>query len=162
MPSLDDDHGSSRAPSDRAHDEASRIMALCKSDGLRAFELVQQQLSVLVLRSQVLLSLSGIVITVTGFSGRAIAETSELARLSIVAGIAVVLAGGAVIVAGVLRVSWATEKIVDDPVETVAGAIRVRDRKSRFLAAGAILFTTGFALYVLAIAQLLAAAKQRP
>ena len=39
--------------------------------------MVERQLSVLVLRTQVMLSLSGIVITVTGFSGRAIAQTSE-------------------------------------------------------------------------------------
>ena len=143
---------------DKARAEATRILTLCKGDGLRAFEMVHSQLAVLVVRSQVLLSLSGIVITVTGFSGRAIAETSRLAQTSIIAGIAAVLFGGLVIVAGVLRVAWATERIVEDPLETVAGAIRVRDRKSGYLGVGAVLFSAGFALYVLAIAQLLAAA----
>ena len=62
--------------------EARNILALCSGDRLRAFEMVQGQLAVLVLRTQVMLSLSGIVITVTGFSGRAIAATSMLARSS--------------------------------------------------------------------------------
>jgi len=48
---------------------------LCLGDALRSYEIVERQLGVLVLRAQVMLSLSGIVITVTGFSGRAIAET---------------------------------------------------------------------------------------
>ena len=45
--------------------------AFAKGDAQKAFEIVERQLGVLILRTQVLLSLSGIVITVTGFSGRA-------------------------------------------------------------------------------------------
>jgi hypothetical protein len=62
-----------------ARKEAERILALAKGDTLKAYEMVERQLSVLVLRTQVILSLSGIVITVTGFSGRAIAQTSNAA-----------------------------------------------------------------------------------
>jgi len=144
-----------------ARREAERILALCKGDALRAFEMVQAQLGVLVLRTQVLLSLSGIVITVTGFSGRAIAETGDLARYAITGGIVVVLTSALTLVSGVLRVSWATERIRDDPLETLVDEIAIRDRKSRFLRWGMLIFSVGFALYVLAIAQLLMAARPR-
>jgi hypothetical protein len=144
-----------------AREETDRLVAFCGGDELRAFELVHQQLGVLVMRTQVLLSLSGIVITVTGFSGRAIAETSALARLSISAGIVVVLLAALVLVAGVLRVSWITARMSADRRETIAAAIVLRERKARFLRGGMLLFSAGFALYVLAITQLLMAAGTR-
>lgn len=142
----------------RPETEAERVLALCNGDALRAFEIVQAQLSVLVLRTQVMLSLSGIVITVTGFSGKAIAETSELARASIVSGLAIVLLAAAVSVGGVLRLRWLTQAIEEDPLATLRAGIRIRDRKTRFLAVALTLFVVGFALYCFAVAQLLVAA----
>jgi hypothetical protein len=138
--------------------EAERILALCGGDAQRAFAMVHDQLSVLVLRTQVMLSLSGIVITVTGFSGRAIAETGLLARTSIVAGLALVLSAAAVAVWGVLRLKWLTQAIEPDALATLRAALRIRDRKARFLAIALALFVLGFALYCFAVSQLLLAA----
>jgi lysylphosphatidylglycerol synthetase-like protein (DUF2156 family) len=139
--------------------EATRILALAEGNGFKAFELVERQLSVLVLRTQVMLSLSGIVITVTGFSGRAIAETSSLARLSISAGIFVVLAAAVVAITGVLRLHWLTQELAPDILTTLARSISIRDAKSRSLRWSLLLFTAGVSLYCFAIAQLLLAAR---
>src|SRR3954469_19696366 len=106
-----------------ANDEARAILDLCEGSKLRAFDKVERQLSVLVLRTQVMLSLSGIVITVTGFSGRAIAQTSELARLSISAGIFVVLAAAVVAITGVLRLHWLTQELDPDILTTLVRSI---------------------------------------
>jgi hypothetical protein len=141
-----------------AHDEAQQVLALTGGDGLRAYELMNQQLGVLVLRTQVLLSLSGIVITVTGFSGRAIAETGALARGSIAAGIFVVLASAAVAIGGVLRLRWLTQELDADVLRMIQRAIEVREKKGRYLSVALLLFVAGFALYCFAIAQLLLAA----
>jgi hypothetical protein len=138
--------------------EAERILALCGGDALRAFEIVQSQHATLVLRTQVMLSLSGIVITVTGFSGRAIAETSQLARLSVVLGLVLVLLAAAVLVAGVLRLKWLTQALREDARASIVFGLELRNRKARFLSIGLLLFVVGFALYVLAVAQLLVAA----
>src|SRR3954464_10921282 len=102
-----------------AREEAERILKLVKGDTLKAYEMVERQLSVLVLRTQVMLSLSGIVITITGFSGRAIAQTSELAPLSISAGIFVVLAAAVVAITGVLRLHWLTQELGADILTTL-------------------------------------------
>lgn len=118
--------------------------------------MVESQLAVLVLRTQVVLSLSGIVITVTGFSGRAIAETSLLARICIISGLFLVLFAAAVGVGGVLRLKWLTQTIQDDILATLRAGIALRDRKSRSLRAALALFIAGFGLYCTAIAQLLA------
>ena len=140
--------------------EASRILELCRGDALRAFDIIQSQHATLVLRTQVMLSLSGIVITVTGFSGKAIASTSQLARVSITLGLLTVLAGAAVLVAGVLRLKWLTQALTEDALSTIVFGIELRNQKARFLSMGLILFVTGFGLYCLAIAQLLLAPRE--
>jgi len=136
-------------------EEARAILDLCDGVKLRAFEKVEAQLAVLVLRTQVMLSLSGIVITVTGFSGRAIAETSPLARLCIVGGLFLVLGAAAFAVWGVLRLKWLTQALSADTLETLRTAIAMRNRKSSFLRTALALFIAGFTLYCTAIAQLL-------
>jgi hypothetical protein len=140
-------------------EEAERVLQLCRNDTLKAYEMVERQLMVLMLRTQVLLSLSGIVITVTGFSGRAVAQTSALARYSISSGIFVVLAAAAAAIWGVVRLSWLTQTIQDDPVAMLMRGIGIRDAKARFLAVALVLFIIGFSLYCFAIAQLLLAAR---
>ena len=136
-------------------DEARRILRLAGDDALRAYEIVERQLAVLVMRTQVLLSLSGIVITVTGFSGRAIAQTSDLARACISIGIFGVLGAAVVAIAGVLRLRWLTQELSEDALTTLVRGLTLRERKSRALATALALFVAGFALYCVAIAQLL-------
>ena len=142
-----------------AREEAERILQLCGGDTLQAYQMVERQLSVLVLRTQVMLSLSGIVITVTGFSGKAIAETSDLARYSISSGILVVLASAVAAMWGVLRLKWLTQAIQEDTIAMLTRGIEIRDEKSKFLRVALLLFVSGFSLYCFAIAQLLIASR---
>src|SRR6185436_14830757 len=109
----------------RPADEASLILALARGDALVAVQIVERQLGVLVLRTQVMLSLSGIVITVTGFSGRAIAQTSNLARLSVSAGILLVLLAASVAIGGVLRLRWLTQALEDDIRATLERSLAI-------------------------------------
>jgi hypothetical protein len=136
-------------------DEARRILALTEGNPRAAFALIETQLAVLVLRTQVLLSLSGIVVTVTGFSGRAIAQTGDLARALISIGIVIVLAAALTAILGVLRLGWLTQLIDDDPLITITRALALRDAKSRRLVIAMTLFGVGFTCYCAAIAQLL-------
>ncbi len=59
-------------------------------------------------RAQMLLSLITITLTITGFSGAKIAESSLLARLSIAFGLAFVLLSALILMAGPLRLNWCT------------------------------------------------------
>lgn len=142
-------------PDTRTRDEVRRIIAFSNGDQARAFELVERQLSVLVLRTQVLLSLAGIVVTVTGFSGRTIAQTSEVARALIATGIVVVLAAAATAIGGVLRLKWLTQELGDEVEETLVRMLALRDSKSRYLTVALGLFVAGFSCYVAAIALML-------
>ena len=142
-----------------AADEVKRIMALTRGDPVKAYELVQAQLSLLVLRTQVMLSLSGIVITVTGFSGRTIAQTSELARNLVASGILIVLGAAGVAIGGVLRLKWLTQEITDDTEQTLTLMLALRDQKARYLNTALLLFMVGFACYCVAIALMLLATQ---
>lgn len=137
--------------------EAATLLRVAGSE-LEAYNMIERQLGVLVMRTQVLLSLCGIVITVTGFSGRAIAQTGALARASIASGIIIVLAAAITAIAGVMRLRWLNQVLGEDALENVVRGIAIRDGKSRSLGAALVLFAIGFGLYVLAIAQLLLAA----
>jgi hypothetical protein len=140
--------------------EAASVLALVGGDVHQAFQVIERQHGVVTLRTQVLLSLCGLVITVTGFSGRAVAQQSDLARYSMTAGLFIVLAAAVVSLVGVLKVTWLTEALGDDPRGAIERAIRLRNRKTRFLAVSVVLFVLGFTLYCMAVAQLLLA--QRP
>lgn len=140
-------------------DEVRRIIQFANNDYARAFDVVEKQMSVLVLRTQVLLSLAGIVVTVTGFSGRTIAQTSEVARVLIATGIVVVLSSAAVAIGGVLRLRWLTQELGDEMEETLLRMVALRDSKTKFLTAALALFVVGFACYVGAIALMLVATK---
>ena len=142
-----------------AREEAQSILTLVRGDALGAYDIVERQMSVLVMRTQVMLSLSGIVVTVTGFSGRAIADTSQMARWSISVGILVVLSSAAVAIGGVLKLRWLTQALSDDILEMLTHSIAMRDKKARSLALSLGLFILGFGLYCFAIAQLLFAAR---
>jgi hypothetical protein len=142
-----------------AREEAEQILELAGGDRRAAYEIVERQLAVLVLRTQVMLSLSGIVITVTGFSGRTIAQTSAVARGCIAGGILIVLTAAAVAIWGVLRISWLTQTLHQDAITMLRDGIALRDRKARFLKLSLVLFIAGFSLYCVAIAQLLLAAR---
>ena len=137
--------------------EAQSILDLCDGDRLKAFQMVQGQLAALVGRLQAILGLSSIVITVTGFSGRSVAQTSPLARVAVVSGLVLVLVAAAVGIGGVLQLRWSTQELRGDVVDSIARVIRIRDRKERFMTAALVIFVVGFAMYCFAVAQLLLA-----
>ncbi len=61
-----------------------------------------------------LLTLCGIVISTTGFSGRVIAGTNPMAQFLIIAGVGLVLLSAAIVVWGVLHLYWLTMQTGDD------------------------------------------------
>lgn len=140
-------------------EEARAILGLADGKLAAAFDHVERQHAVLIVRTQVLLSLCGIVITVTGFSGRVIAATNEWARGAVMLGLFTVLLAAAVAMAGVMRLSWLTQVVTADAHETLTRCLVLRERKTRRLELAIVLFVAGFSLYCVAIALMLAGAR---
>ena len=137
--------------------EAEHILKLCLGVHLDAYQLVERQLSRAIQRAQVLVAVSGVVVAVTGFSGRPVAQTSQFARVSITTGILFLLVASVVAIWGVLRLRWLSQEIDDEPVVTLLRGLEVRDKKALNLRRAVGLFVIGFALYVTALLQLLLA-----
>lgn len=139
-----------------AHEEASRILALVRGDGARALEFLERQLNTLHARAQVLMSLAGVVVTVTGFSGRLIAGTNLAAQIFLIAGLVCVLVSAAVVFARVMSVRWVTSALAEpEIVVALAQVIARRDRKTRSYTFGGCVLVLGIALYCVAIAIML-------
>ncbi len=129
--------------------EISRILKVYGRDDTRSImEMVERHFMVLHHRSQVLLGLSGIVITTTGFSGRLIAGTNDLAKWLIISGVALVMAAAATVCYGVLHLRWLTQHPGEEIEQWLDLTLDYRDRKTRFYRAGIVMTMIGLALYV--------------
>lgn len=129
--------------------EIDRIIRIYGRDDFRAImETLERQFMVLHHRSQVLLGLSGIVITTTGFSGRLIAGTNDLAKWLIILGVGLVMAAAATVCYGVLHLRWLTQHPCDDLDHWLETILTYRDRKTRYYRVGIVITMIGLTLYV--------------
>jgi hypothetical protein len=117
--------------------------------------LMERQLDVLMSRAQLLLGLCGIAITTTGFSGRLIAGNSRIGQVLIVVGLALVLLAAAVLVRGVLHLTWITQRNSRSIDLWLSSVLEYRDRKTGRFRLAILLLLIGLALYVGAIAVML-------
>lgn len=140
--------------------EYQRIMAIYgKPEPIGALNLLERQLIILSQRAQMLLGLCGIVITVTGFSGRIIAGTNRLAQMLIISGVSLTLLSAALIVARVINLYWMSEQPTDEPEnlpQLVRTALVYRNRKMFFYRAAVYVLLLGLTCYVIAIGIMLA------
>lgn len=127
--------------------EAERILALVRQDNLEAVKLMERQLFMIFNRAQVLASMAGAVITVTGFSGRLIAGTSRLGQWFLVTGLALVIFSAVYVFLKVMRVTWISTQFEDDFHASLVALIRLRNRKTRAYMFGGLLLLVGLLLY---------------
>ena len=136
-------------------EEADRILALYGDDLPAVMTMLERQFVVLHNRAQVLLTLCGIVISTTGFSGRIIAGTNALAQVLIVGGVALVLLSAAIVVWGVLHLRWLTMQVGADTRPWLLTSLVYRDKKTNAYRVGITVMLVGLTLYVGAIAVML-------
>ncbi|HTJ81713.1 MAG TPA: hypothetical protein VL400_08300 [Polyangiaceae bacterium] len=138
--------------------EVAHLLELYEGDAVKIMGRIEAQLSILASRAQTLLSLAGITITVTGFSGANIAKTGKLASTSIVLGLVLVLVSAAVTMNGILRVEWTTRLGRGTLEQSIRRAIAVRDQKTRAYSLALKVLIVGLALYVTSVGLLLTSA----
>ena len=135
--------------------EAKTILELCQGDLMAALKVAESQLNIVYTRAQVLMSLAGMVVTVTGFSGRLIAGSSSAAQLFIVAGLLVSLSSAAWVFRRVMRVQWVTSLASQNREHALEQALYRRNRKTSAYTLGGTLLFIGLVLYAIAIALML-------
>ncbi len=145
-------------PMNKRREEAQCLLDLRNQDVLAVLTIIETQLNVVYARSQVLVGLAGAVITVTGFSGKYIAETSSLAQSLAISGLAIVLTATVWVFLRVMGIRWATTGITDDKLGTIERLLERRDQKTTAYAIGGAIMCLGLLTYGSAVALLLAAA----
>ena len=117
----------------------------------KCMEFLRHHFDVIQARSQLLLTLSTLALTITGFSGVKIAQTNLFARYSMTMGIIFVLVGMVILLLGGLRIRWTTQFYEATPEKTIARIIRYRNSKTRLYFVELALLVIGLAAYVAAV-----------
>jgi hypothetical protein len=119
------------------------------------YTLLDGQLSVLHGRAQSLMQLAGVVITVTGFSGRIIADTNSAAQTLIVFGVIMVALAASLALGFVMPIRWVSTYMHLPVEEWVLVTLRRRERKSRAIRIATAVLVLGMIFYISAIAMML-------
>jgi hypothetical protein len=120
-------------------------------DAPRIMEALERNFAVLHNRAHVQLTMCGIVITTTGFSGRLIAGTNFLAQLCVILGVGVTLVSAALVVFYVQHIHWLTQHLGELVRPWLLACIKYRDTKTRYYRWSIFLLLVGLVFYVVAI-----------
>ena len=113
--------------------------------------MVARQLNVLQTRSQLLLSVATVALTITGFSGPRIIAVHVGARVSLAVGLFFILLSVIMVLRGTLLVRWLSQLVIDPDLgdqAVVERWIRQRDVKNGFYHWQMRLLVIGLAGYV--------------
>ncbi len=136
-----------------AEDEATHVLGLFVGEERlgQAIEFMRHHFDVIQARSQLLLTLSTLALTITGFSGPKIAQTNLFARYSMAVGIVFVLSAVVILLLGGLRIRWTTQFLGGEPHETLVRIIRYRNIKTRLYFIELGLLVVGLSAYVASV-----------
>ena len=117
----------------------------------KLYGVLTDSFNVLQNRAQMLLSLVTITLTITGFSGPKIAESSFLARISIAIGLSFVLLSALIMMAGPLRLSWCTRIRAGDIDQSLIKLIDQRNFRTRRYHTASLFLVIGLIGYVASV-----------
>lgn len=135
--------------------EAEQLVRIAGGDLYRVHDLLDRQFAVLQNRAQILVSIAGIVVTVTGFSGRIIAGTHLIGQILVLAGLFTVLASAVYVIRRVMRIRWLTALMADAEPATIAAILEQRERKRQAFYNGGAILLIGLTIYCCAVAVML-------
>ncbi len=117
---------------------------------VECLRMISGQFVVLQTRSQQLLTLATLVLTITGFSGPRIAASGGFARFAMAIGLVLTL-GSVIYLLLNLRIRWLTQFHEATPRETLVAIIRYREGKRKAYLSIITLLIAGLASYVAAV-----------
>lgn len=134
-------------------DEARRLLACYGNtpEALgKAMERVTWQFNTIQSRSQLLLTLATITLTITGFSGPKIAQSSTAARWGLSVGLLLVMIAVILLLSN-LRIRWLSLFLTGDAERDLAAMMQHRNEKTRWYLVQITILGTGLVTYVSAI-----------
>lgn len=132
-------------------EEAARLVQVFagKPDALVGF--LSSQLGVVKTQAQMLLGLSGLVVTVTGFSGHNMVRGGPASTAAMITGIGLVLVAVAITLRAAARLRWVSQDLQEDLVLTATTVLRRRDQQTRALERAGVLVALGLGAYLLSV-----------
>jgi hypothetical protein len=133
-----------------AEDEARHLLQIFGGPErlVAILEFIRHHFDVIQARSQLLLTLATLALTITGFSGPKIIQTNLFARYSMAVGIVFVLTAMIVLLLGGLRIRWMTQFLGGEAEETLVRIIRYRNHKTKLYFVELALLVIGMTAYV--------------
>jgi hypothetical protein len=132
-------------------EEVAFLKEIYGDDYGKLFAAIREAFSILQTRSQMLLGLATICLTITGFSGPRMAASNAFSRFFIGFGLSFVLVAVIAVVAGPLRFRWVTSWKADTLDETLIENIRRRDSKTRWYRIATFLLLIGLTGYLISL-----------
>ncbi|HNM45866.1 hypothetical protein IT571_00090 [Candidatus Sumerlaeota bacterium] len=121
----------------------------------KIYAVVESQHGIVHQRAQSLIQLAGVVVTVTGFSGRIIADTNLTAQILIVVGLSLVVLAAGIALLRVMPIKWMSSYMHLDERDWLVTALRRRELKSRAFALASVILMIGMICYVSSISIML-------
>jgi len=109
------------------------------------------QFTVIQARTQMVLTLATIILSVLGFSGPRIAGSGLFAREAMIIGLLCVLGGVVTALISSLRIYWLTQFLETDAVERLSAMISYRNRKTRLFVLELAMVVCGLSCFVAAL-----------
>lgn len=138
----------SKAPSpEEEADRFDQIYGGCEAGMPAILKVLQDQFSVIQARTQMLLTIGTITLTITGFSGYRIKEAGFLAQSTMTLGLAIVVATMLMILVVAFRVRWVSQFSASSSRDHVIQVIQYRNWRTRMYIIELGLLMIGLALY---------------
>lgn len=117
----------------------------------KLYGLLTDSFNILQNRAQMLLSLVTITLTITGFSGPRIAESSFVARISIAFGLVFAIASVLIMMTGPLRLDWCTQTRTVDIDQSLVKLIDQRNFRTHRYQVASVCLVIGLTGYVVSV-----------
>ncbi len=130
--------------------EAEALLAMHRGALAECLKMLSMQLTVIQTRSQLLLTLATLSLTITGFSGPRIAHSGWPARVLLAIGLSMILIGIAMIM-GSLRITWLTQFAGADARDQLRQIIVYRNKKTVWFTVERFFVGIGIGTFVAAL-----------
>lgn len=131
--------------------ESLNLLKLYKGQPHQLLTLLTTQLGVLKHQAQTFISLCGLAITVTGFSGAHMIRAGQLASFAMVTGIALILIAIFLCLRVLTNLRWVTQDVCEDLEETAYVVIKRRNEQQQKLLVVGTFVAFGLAFYLIAV-----------
>jgi hypothetical protein len=131
--------------------EAQRLCRLFEGEPTQLVIFLSGQLSVLKSQAQMIMGLSGLIVTVTGFSGHHMVRGGTASTAAMITGIVFVLLGVMITLRTLGKLRWVTQDLSEDLSMTAQAVILRRDAEQSALGRAGVLVGLGLAAYLVAV-----------